>query len=320
MTLRKLLAGAVAGVGATAVANRRLAGRAGALRSPLGRATDRYRWRGFDVAYTEAGDPDDPDLALIHGVNAAATSAEYARVIDDLAEEYHVLAPELPGFGLSDRPPLLYSPSLYETFLAEFLRDRTEDPVVVASGLPAAYVSRVVADGEAGDSEVRVAELVLICPTADTIPGRRTWLRSLLRSPVVGEALFNLIVSQPSIRYFEADHGLYDVELADEEYIEYRWQLAHQEGARFAPASFLSGFLDPDVDLGATLTGLETPVTVVWGREGDVMDVDRGRDLAEAADARLVVFDEAILLPHYEHPEEFVAVVRGRDPVESVTD
>jgi len=316
--IRKLLAGVAGGAGLAAIANRLLAGRAGTLEPPLGRATDLYRWRGFDTAYTEAGDPDAPDLVLVHGINAAGSSAEFERVVDDLAEDYHVLAPDLPGFGLSDRPPLIYSPSLYETFLAEFLRDRTEDPIVVGSGLSGAYLASVVADGEAGETDIQVARLVLVCPTTDTVPGRRRWLRTLVRSPVLGEAVFNLLVTRPSIRYFEADHGLYDTDLADEEYVDYRWQLTHQDGARFAPASFVSGSLDPDLDLGATLAGLETPVTVVWGSEGDLLDVDRGRNLAEAADARFVVFDEAMLLPHYEHPDEFAAVVRGEDPAEAV--
>ena len=308
MRIRNLLLGAVAGLGATAAGNRLLSGRASTPHTPLGRATQTYRWRGFDVSYTEAGDPDDPDLVLFHGINAAASSAEFVPVFDALAEEYHVLAPDLPGFGLSDRPPLMYSASLYETFVTDFLRDASEDTTVVASSLSSAYVARAV---EEGDLDVR--ELVLVCPTTTTIPGRRTWLRSLLRAPLVGEGLFNLLASKRSLRYFQADHGFYDTSHADPEWTEYRWQLTHQPGARFAPASFVGGFLDSDADLEATLADLDVPVTLVWGRDAEMLPVERGRGLAEAADARLVVFDNALLLPHYEHPGEFAAVVRGED-------
>lgn len=307
MRLRNILFGAVTGLGATAAANRLLSERASTPHTPLGRGTQTYRWRGFDVSYTEAGDPEDPDLVLFHGVNAAASSAEFVPVFDALAEDYHVLAPDLPGFGLSDRPPLMYSASLYETFVADFLRETSGDATVVGSSLSAAYVARAVADG----ADVR--ELVLVCPTAETMSGRRTWLRSLLRSPLVGEGLFNLLSSERSLRHFQADHGFFDTSHADAEWAEYRWQLTHQPGARFAPASFVSGFLDPDTDLDATLADLDVPVTLVWGRDADVLPLERGRELADAADARLVVFDDALLLPHYEHPGEFVAVVRGED-------
>jgi pimeloyl-ACP methyl ester carboxylesterase len=312
MRFRTLLTGVAGGLGVTALANRVVGSRAGTLRPPLGRATEAYRWRGFDISYTEAGDPDDPDLLLVHGINAAGSSAEFAPVFDELAEDYHVVAPDLPGFGLSDRPPLMYSASLYTTFVADFARDLTEDATVVGSSLSAAYVATAA-------REVEFSELVLVCPTARTMPGRRTWVRSLLRSPLVGEALFNVLSSERSLLYFQEDHGFYDMGHADDEWLAYRWQVTHQDGARFAPASFVSGFLDPDVDLEETLASLDVPLTIVWGREADIVPLEHGRDLAEAADARLVVFDRARLLPHYEHPRAFASVVRG-EPTPTVTE
>jgi pimeloyl-ACP methyl ester carboxylesterase len=303
MNGKRLAGGLAAGLGATALANRLLRRDRDELPAPLGRPMASYNWRGFDVAYTEAGDPDDPDLLLVHGINAAASSHEFRYVIDDLAEEYHVLAPDLPGFGHSERSPLLYSGSLYVTFLRDFVRDLTDRPTVLAGSLSAAYAAVAAEEADVGD-------LVLVCPTATTIPGRRAWVRSLLRSPVIGEGLYNLLVSKPAIRYFLQDHGFARADDVTDEWVEYDWRTAHQSGGRFAPASFLGGFLDLDVDLGAVLAGLNIPVTIVWGRAAETTPLETGRELAEAADARLVVFDDADLLPHAEHPEAFVEEVR----------
>jgi pimeloyl-ACP methyl ester carboxylesterase len=305
MRLRTILAGTVGGLGLAAVANRTLSSRAKRLHPPLGRATERYRWRGFDVSYTTAGNPNDPDVLLLHGINAAGSSAEFAGVFEGLASDYHVIAPDLPGFGLSDRPPLLYSPSLYMTFITDFARDVTDEPTVIASSLSGAYVT-MAAENEAIDFE----KLVLICPTTSTMPGNRTWLRSLLRTPLVGEALFNLTVGKRALRHFAKDHAFYDDSSVTDEYVEYRWQLTHQSGARFAPASFISGLLDPDVDLGAALSSLDEPITLVWGRETETTPLSAGQALADEADARLVVFDDALLLPHAEHPKAFTDLVR----------
>jgi len=258
MKLRTALAGAVGAVGATAAANRLLRSPAGDGAPFLAGDHGTYRWRGFDVSYTEAGDPEDPDLLLFHGINAAASSHEFHTVFGRLAEEYHVIAPDLPGFGRSDRPPLLYSASLYETFVADAIEDLGDDPVVVGSSLTGAYVANAV-----NEEALEIDRLVLVCPTDTSMGGRRVWLRSLMRSPVVGEALHNL-----------------------------------------------GGFLDPEADLGETLAALEG-VTLVWGRDAEVTPLSVGEDLAERADARLVVFDDALLLPHVEHPAAFVDVVRG---------
>jgi pimeloyl-ACP methyl ester carboxylesterase len=303
MDYKRLLGGTALGLGSVALGNRALRSDTTELEPPLGRPLSTYRWRGFDVAYTEAGDPAAPDLLLLHGVNAAGSSHEFRYVIDALAEDYHVLAPDLPGFGHSDRPPLMYSGSLYVTFVRDFVADLTDEPTVLASSLSAAYAA-VAAEA------VDVREFVLVCPTTTTVPGRRPWLRSLLRSPVVGEGLYNLLVSRPAIRYFLEDHGFAQPAAITDEWVEYDWKTAHQSGARYAPASFLAGFLDLDVDLGSTLAEGGVPTTVVWGRDAELAPLETGRELAEAADARFVVFDNADLLPHAEHPEAFVEQFR----------
>ena len=305
MRLRSIAGGLLGIGGLTLATNRLLARRTDDLEVPFG--TERtYRWRGFDIAYTEAGDPADPDMLLLHGVNAAGSNQEFARVADRLADEYHVLAPDLPGFGRSDRPPVTYSGTLYESFVANFASEVADRPICVGSSLSGAYAVAAAREG------VKFAELVLICPTATVMPGRRVWLRSLLRSPVTGEALFNLLSSYPSLRYFEADHGLYDPASVGGEYVAYKHRTTHQPGARFAPASFVAGFLDSTVDLEATLSELDVPTTLVWGTESDMVPLEDGRELAAAADAGLVAIEESLLLPHVEHPTEFIDIVLGR--------
>lgn len=304
MKLRNVLAAGVGGLGLAAVSNRLLRTRADDSESPLPGDQRSYRWRGFDVGYTKAGDPEDPQLVLVHGINAAGTSREFETVFESLAEEYHVIAPDLPGFGTSDRPPLLYSAPLYEQFLVDFLGDLTDEPIVVASGLSGAYATLAAREAD-------VSELVLLCPTDTTMGGEggRRWVRSLLRSPLVGEALFNALVSKRSMRHFHADHGYYDMDNLTEARLDYEWHSAHQDGARFAPASFLGGFLDPEESLETALPRVEAPVTLIWGRDASTTPLETGRSLADVSDAKLVVFDEANLLPHVEHPEQFVELL-----------
>ena len=308
MKLRTALASSVGVAGVTALGNRLLRSRAEEFEPYFDGRHDTYRWRGFDVAYTELGDPANQDLLLLHGISAAGSSHEFYAVAEQLSEHYHVVAPDLPGFGHSDRPPLLYSASLYTTFVRDAIDELVaEDAVVVASSLTGAYAALAVGQPDDAPS---VGRLVLVCPSGTTMGDRNAWLRGLLRTPVVGQGLFNLLVSKPSIRHFHEDHGYYDIANLPEDIVEYEWVTAHQPGARFAPASFLSGFLQPEDDIGDALANVDAPVTLVWGRNADVSPLSEGRELAERADAGLVVLDHAKLRPHAEHPDEFVEIVR----------
>jgi pimeloyl-ACP methyl ester carboxylesterase len=309
MRLRRLLAGAAAGVAATAGANRLLTARVGDLDPALDGDQGTYHWRGFDVAYTEAGDPEDPDAVVLHGVNAAASSREFGGVFDALAEQYHVLAPDLPGFGRSDRPPVAYTSKLYEQFVADFLADTTEDAVVIASSLTGSWAAMAAAD----DDDADLAGLVLVCPTADT-GQRRPTVRRLLRTPVVGSGLFNAMVSRRGLRWFLERDAVYRGENVPGGLVDYQYRASHQDGARFAPASFAGGFLDPDVDLADTLADVDAPATLVWGREATATPLSEGHDLADAADVGLVVLDDTSLLPHAEHPDSFLEAVRDGLP------
>jgi pimeloyl-ACP methyl ester carboxylesterase len=299
MGLRRLLGAVAVGTGATLAANAGL--RRDGLEPPLEGDARTWRWHGIDVEYAVAGDEDDPTLVLLHGVNAAGSSGEFRELVSRLSERYRVVAPDLPGFGRSDRPPLRYSARFYEAFVGAFLAE-FDAPRVLASSLTSAYVVGAL-DG--ADADVEVSALALVCPTARTVGRRRLWLRELLRSPVVGEALFNLLASKPSIAHFNADHGYYDPALPDADWAAYEWETAHQPGARYAPASFVAGYLDSEVDLASALAETDVPVTLFWGREADITPLSAGRDLADATGAKLVVFDDARLLPHVEHGERF---------------
>lgn len=58
---------------------------------------------GVDIFYREAGSPDAPTLLLLHGF--PSSSAQYQGLIDRLADRFHLVAPDYPGFGRTDPLP-----------------------------------------------------------------------------------------------------------------------------------------------------------------------------------------------------------------------
>lgn len=57
---------------------------------------------GLNLFYREAGPADAPTLLLLHGF--PSSSRQYVKLMEALADRYHLLAPDYPGFGLSDAP------------------------------------------------------------------------------------------------------------------------------------------------------------------------------------------------------------------------
>lgn len=57
---------------------------------------------GLNIFYREAGDVTKPTILLLHGY--PTSSHMFRNLITDLSVQYHVLAPDYPGFGRSDQP------------------------------------------------------------------------------------------------------------------------------------------------------------------------------------------------------------------------
>lgn len=58
---------------------------------------------GFEIFYREAGDRSKPTLLLLHGF--PTSSHMFRDLIPLLADRFHLIAPDLPGFGRSALPP-----------------------------------------------------------------------------------------------------------------------------------------------------------------------------------------------------------------------
>ena len=57
---------------------------------------------GLNLFYREAGDLGRPTVLLLHGFPSA--SHMFRNLIPELADRYHVMAPDLPGFGMTEQP------------------------------------------------------------------------------------------------------------------------------------------------------------------------------------------------------------------------
>jgi pimeloyl-ACP methyl ester carboxylesterase len=76
---------------------------------------------GVSMHYLAAGDPADPTVVLLHGGVIDCASLSWGGVVDRLAEDRRVIAPDLAGYGESDRPNVSYSTAWHVGVVESFL-------------------------------------------------------------------------------------------------------------------------------------------------------------------------------------------------------
>jgi pimeloyl-ACP methyl ester carboxylesterase len=299
--VRPFLAGAGL-TGALAATNRALSN-APVPTNALGGTRRPWSWHGSEIFATEAGTGS--PVLLVHGIYTGASSYEFRKLFALLAQRHRVVAFDLIGCGLSDKPKLSYNAELFVEQIVDALHAFADEPVaVVASSLGAAFAIRA-----ATRMHDRIARLAVICPTGlggslDKGPkGPGPAITALFRSPLLGEAAFNALASKASIRSFLRKHVYADPSRATPDVVDHYYAVAHQPRARFVPAAFAGGALDCDV--ARDLPFLTIPLHVLWGERAGAMNPRSNADefLRLTRDARLATFANSGLLPHEEEPD-----------------
>ena len=127
------------GIAGLAFYNRRLERSGGEIPDRLGGQRRRYRWRGWNLAYSVAGEGE--SLLLVHGVYAGASSFEFRKNFRELSKSFRVYALDLLGCGMSQRPGRRYGPEDVASQVEDFVREEIGGRVhLVASSLSAALV------------------------------------------------------------------------------------------------------------------------------------------------------------------------------------
>ncbi len=256
---------------------------------PLQPTTRDVTARGARIRFAEAGKG--PPLLLIH--DYLASRAAWDDVLLRLAAHLRVIAPDLPGFGESEKP----SPSRYRYDFDGFAES-------LADLLAAVGVGRVSICGHAmgGAVALRLAatyphlvdKLVLVNPLV--YPPRPDALSRIATVPVLGPLLFKQMYGRALFRTRFAG--------ATSQRVDRLFELFDVPAAREAAYATMLSMLDTR-PLTASLPRVSAPTLVAWGRTYRASTVDEGRRLArELGKARFEVF-ECGASPAEERPAEF---------------
>ncbi len=212
-------------------------------------------------------------VVLLHSVNAAASAFEMRPLFEAFRGSRPLVAPDLPGFGFSERSERPYRPELYRDALLALL-GRFAVPGgadVVALSLSAEHAAMA-----AVHSPELVHSLVMISPTGFASPARTPAVERLaregqaaddqrlgLRSDLLEQTGYDLLTTRTSIRFFLRRSIAGDV---PEDMVQYAWRTSHRPGARRAPFAFLRGQLFVR-DVGALYAQVSVPTLVLFDED-----------------------------------------------------
>ena len=259
---------------------------------------------GARVHYQEAGDKGARTLMLIHGFGAS--NVVWANVILPLADAgFHVVAPDLIGFGFSEKPhDAEYTIEWQSRNVIRFMDElQIERATLVGSSYGGA-----VADFCALDFPDRVERLVLVDAVTNNEP-KKQFLARLGASPVIGELATPLILSSRWIikrraRKFYARQQL----PYDDSRFESRYRIMRTASAQRAALLTLRRWDAARVESEAHK--IEQPTLLVWGEDDIDIPLENARKLHRMIpNSRLIVFRNCGHVPQEEFPQEFTEVL-----------
>jgi pimeloyl-ACP methyl ester carboxylesterase/CRP-like cAMP-binding protein len=261
-----------------------------------------YTVDGQEIHVVEKGQPGRQVAILIHGWSSSwfATSP----ILDLLAQRFHCIAVDLPGYG--DSPP--YSerttiPKYVET-LAGLIEQVSDGPVVLVGHSMGGMISITTALKH----PILVERMVLLSPT---ISGKlSTWANWLL-APVtlmerfsLGSALVTAVeksivgltdrLMRPALFAQRSD-------ISSADYERIRMDARRSGQGRVRGECY---WAMRENDLQGHLNGIETPTLILWGAEDNTVPLrDAGVVADEWPQADLRIIPKAGHWPHFETPE-----------------
>jgi len=219
----------------------------------------------------EAASGREPPLLLLHGIHPGANAHELHPLFEAFREERRVYAPDLPGFGSSERAARDYTPELYVRAIESLIEHAAQNagrPIdVVALGLTCEYVAQAVAH-----SPERVRSLVMISPTGFAVKreqglferaarrGKSLWPIALAERLGVSPVLFRLLVSKPALRIALRRDTRAPL---SKELLRQRFTTTHQPGAEHAVLALLTGALVPPGNPQSVYTRVHCPTLIL---------------------------------------------------------
>lgn len=243
------------------------------------------------IRYLDAGSGS--AVLLLHGLGGYAD--KWRRVIDKLSDSHRVIAPDMIGYGLSDKPVADYTPLFFVDFLERFIDAAgLERPHIVGASL-----GGQVAAMFAAIHQEYISRLVLVSPAG----------LMKVSTPALDAYVMAALYPRPG----SVGHALRLMEGSGRDP---SWTLIssfmdnmRRPNAKMAFMSSLLCFKNAG-DLTPYLNSIEAPTMLLWGYDDPIIPISYAAQFAAAIpDCRFVGLEDCGHTPYVQYPERFAGLV-----------
>ena len=244
------------------------------------------------IRYLESGDST-KTLVLIHGLGASAERWE--KVIPFFEKSFHVIIPDLIGFGFSDKPLTDYTIDFFSKFLQKFLDSiNVKNPIIVGSSLGGQISAEYAAK-----HPKNVEKLVLVSPSGmmkQSTPALDVYIMAALYPN-----------EQNAKNAFEMMEG--SGESPNQEIIDGFVKRMKLPNAKLAFMSTILGLKNAKV-ITEKLHSITVPTMIVWGSDDPVIPIIHADEFVESIkNCTFFEMDGIGHTPYVQDPSSFASKV-----------
>ncbi|MGI0082416.1 MAG: alpha/beta fold hydrolase [Nitrosopumilaceae archaeon] len=244
------------------------------------------------IRYLEEGETGS-NVVLVHGLGASAE--RWAHVIPHLSKKYHVIAPDLIGFGYSDKPSVDYTPEFFAQFLFDFLNTvGISKTSLVGSSLG----GQIVAECAITQSKM-IEKIVLVSPSGfmkHSTPTLDAYMMAALYPSQDGAKTAFQMMAGPRKN-------------VDSSTIEGFVQRMTLPNAKMTFMSTVLGFRNSEVMI-EELARILVPTLVIWGKHDSLIPIKYSKEfLSYIKNCQFVEMDGCGHTPYVEESAKFSEIV-----------
>jgi pimeloyl-ACP methyl ester carboxylesterase len=248
---------------------------------------------GLAVHYWEAGDANGYPILLLHdGISDA--KLQWGEIIHMLSDEYHVIAPDLPGFGSS--APVNGGIDTHVEWIHALLDELDVESVVMVGVAFGALMVRAFAT----KYPTRIPAAILV--NGGILPNIPAFFAMLARLPLIGEMLYNTMGASACSRD-SLDKMVHVKSVLTESFV----KEVEGSGKRFGrilrliAANHIPAEMTPNV-----------PTLIMWGQEDKLATPNEAKILQKSIPgAKLSEIEACGHLPQLEEPDVFVVQLKN---------